>query len=475
MAHVLVVEDEENLRFSVKRALQKAGHEVADCATLHEAAALLRDAHPDLLLTDVNLSGEDGIELVRSLRADGFDGPIIVMTAYGSIDNAVTAMKDGADEYLQKPISLEALTVIIERALDRRREAGRLVVFQRMQRSRADHRKLLGDDPKWRKCLDLARRMAAIPPGCGNGAGELTTILLVGETGVGKGILARYIHDNCAERDAPFVQLNCAALPATLVESELFGHEKGAFTDARQVRRGFFEMADGGTIFLDEIGEMPIELQAKLLSILERGVFRRIGGTKEHRVKVRVIAATNHDLEVLTAEGKFRRDLYYRLNALTIAISPLRERGDDALVMADALLDGLRRKFGRADVQLGQAARAALRTHTWPGNVRELRNALQRAVMLSDAKTIEPADLGLRFQATKATPKEVASGELRFDFQNGVHSVEEVEKTLIRQALAEARGNVSRAAKLIGMNRSSLRYRIERYGMEPEVLEMASR
>jgi two-component system response regulator AtoC len=478
VASVFVVEDEENLRFTIRRALEKAGHEVADAGTYGDALSALEEVSIDLLITDVNLAGDDGIELVRKLRGDGFDGAIIVITAFASIDNAVHAMREGADEYLQKPLSLDGLVVIAERALSRRKAHERLQVYERMRRAKGSRRAPLGEHESWLGCLELARRMAMVPTSVGSGAGELTTILLLGETGVGKGILARYIHDQGPEPDAPFVHLNCAALPATLVESELFGHEKGAFTDAKDVRRGLFEMADGGTIFLDEIGEMPIELQVKLLSILEHGVFRRIGGTKERRVRVRVIAATNHDLAAQVEAGAFRRDLFYRLNAMTVVIPPLRERGDDMLIMADHVVADLCRRYAKAPMTLGDEARAAMRSHPWPGNVRELMNALQRAVMLTDHEVLAAADLGLAAttpHVKMAKPESAAVGDLQFDFDRGVHTMEEVERTLILQALARTGGNVTQAARLIGMNRSSLRYRIERYGLEKDVSELSAR
>ena len=474
MSHILIVEDEENLRFSIARSLARAGHKVAEAGNVREAKQVFANAPVDVLVTDVNLDGDDGIELVRTLRSDGFDGPIIVITAFGSIDNAVTAMKEGADEYLQKPISLEALSVIINRALKRRRQAGRLAAFQRLQRQQTRGQQLLGQHESWLKCLETARKVASLSSTIMD-QGELATVLITGETGVGKGELARFMHENCGEPEAPFVHLNCAALPASLIESELFGHEKGAFTDAKQMRRGFFEMADGGTVFLDEIGEMPIELQAKLLSIVERGVFRRIGGVKEHQVKVRVIAASNQDLLVLAEKGKFRRDLFYRLSTVTINIPPLRDRGNDVIVIAETMLTQLGRKLGRGKMELGTAAQKALMSHTWPGNVRELQNALHRAVMLSDRDILEPADLGLRFQARRQSDTaEQSNNSLQFDFESGVHTVEEVEKTLIIQALKRTQGNVSQAARLIGMNRSSLRYRIERYHLEETVMELAT-
>jgi DNA-binding NtrC family response regulator len=332
---------------------------------------------------------------------------------------------------------------------------------------------------------------------------------------VGKGVLARYIHQRACEHarkqgakeaaDAPFVHVNCSALPATLVEGELFGHEKGAFTDASEARPGLFEMADGGTIFLDEVSETPLEFQAKLLTVLEHGVYRRVGGTKERRVRVRVIAASNQNLEERVKAGAFRRDLLYRLNAFTVRIAPLRERGRDAVLIAEVMLERLGRRYGRPNQALSETARGAIMSHDWPGNVRELVNAAQRAVMLSDDSEIEPEDLGLtdmntdmltathssyapsthdrsgfvaesRAHATaSAAPVASPRADITFDFERGIHKAAEVEKELIMQALRFTKGNVSRAAKLIGMQRSSMRYRIDRYGLERYVVEVANR
>ncbi len=353
------------------------------------------------------------------------------------------------------------------------------------------HQKILGNSPAWNSTTELAQRMATLPIASG---ADLSAILLLGETGSGKGMLARYIHEISEQKKAPFVHINCSAIPATLIESELFGHEKGAFTDARSARKGLFELADGGTVFLDEIGDMPLELQSKLLLVVEQGIFRRVGGTNERTVNARVIAATNQNLEELADNGKFRRDLFYRLNALTIDIPPLRERADDINLIANALLKTAGQRMRRPDLTFSQSATNALQNHTWPGNVRELANAIHRAALLAKQDEITPHDLGLTAPGAssatqnattsefgRATKKIIPNGpaaepeDLRFDFSNGALSAEAVEKQLIIQALQHARGNVSRAAKLIGMNRSSLRYRVERYDLDSLVQELAAK
>ena len=494
MARILTIEDEENLRFSITRTLGRAGHDAHEADGIASAQQHLKDNGFDVVLTDVNLNGDNGIDLVRRLRDDGFDGAIVVMTAFGTIENAVTAMKQGADDYLQKPLILEELVLLVDRLMEQRRLRTRLRLYQRMERAEARDPEVLGESSAWRQVIELADRLATLPvpanPGdmAGVAGSALPTILLIGDTGTGKGVLARYIHRRGEEPlvgeggDGPFVHINCSALPPTLVESELFGHEKGAFTDAREAREGLFEMADGGTVFLDEIGDMPTDLQAKLLTVLERGVFRRVGGKRDRYVRARIIAASNQDLDKAVEEKRFRRDLLYRLNAFTVRIPPLRERGEDAVQMAEAMLERFAREYGRQPLYLTDDARRAIRDHSWPGNVRELVNVMQRVAMLGEGSRVGATSLGLAPAASRAptqldipTDPGGAGSHIRFDFSNGTHTAEEVEKELIVQALHETHGNVSRAAKLIGMQRSSFRYRIERFDLEELVKEIASR
>ena len=509
MATLLIVEDEANLRYSIRQTLKRAGHEAVEAGSVHEALALIKETDFDGVLTDVNLNGEDGIDLVRKLREDAFEGVVVVMTAFGTIESAVNAMKLGADDYLQKPLSLEELVLLMERLLENRRVRRRLNLYQRMESSREAAVGVIGESPVWRETLRLAERIAAAPVlvrGKGGATGgALPTVLILGETGAGKGLLARHIHQHAMKSQtngkgddtAPFVHINCSALPPSLVESELFGHEKGAFTDAKSARAGLFEMAEGGTIFLDEIGDMPLELQAKILTVVEEGTFRRVGGSRDKFVSARVVTATNQPLEDRVEQGRFRRDLLYRLNALTITIPPLRQRGQDAVLIAQAMIERFAREYGRTPPRLSDAARAAVLRHQWPGNVRELINAAQRVAMLCDSTEIGAEELGLpanAMTAGKAVPIAPVSAAgphyavahatngvsherngLAFDFESGTHKAEDVERELIVQALHKTHGNVSRAAKLIGMQRSSLRYRIDRFGLHELVQEIAAR
>jgi len=316
----------------------------------------------------------------------------------------------------------------------------------------------------------MANRLAQIPVGnrtqdSGNvPGGALTTILITGETGSGKGVLARYIHDSSPEHDRPFVHVNCTALPASLIESELFGHEKGAFTDAKSTREGLFEMADGGTIFLDEIGDLDLPLQAKLLSVIENGQIRKVGATKEKAVRMRVLAATNKDLRTMVTDGTFREDLLFRINSFPIMIPNLRSRGDDVVLIAVGILDHLRKEYGLEPATFSKDAKAAMIAHAWPGNVRELFNAVQRAAMLAPSALISSDDLAIHsdtFQSTAALASNTIG--FRFNFDSGAHTVQEVERELMVQALDQTNGNITQAAKLISMQRSSFRFRVEKY------------
>ncbi len=488
LATVLIVEDEDTLRYTFGRALERAGLGVVGVSSVAEARAERVGREFEAIVTDINLKGsDDGIEFARELRREGFDGPIVVVTGYGSVESAVSAMKSGADDYLQKPVVLEELVLLVQRLLETRALRSRVRLYERLEKVRGDGAEILGSSQVWARTLELAERVSQLPLArgdSGKAGASLPTVLLLGETGTGKGLLARYIHD-CAEKGreprrgpAPFVHVNCTALPPSLVESELFGHERGAFTDAKAAREGLFEMADGGTIFLDEIGDMPLELQAKILTVVEEGVFRRVGGSRERRVSARLIAATNVDLAKRVEEGTFRRDLFYRLNAFTVQIPPLRDRDEDVVLIACEMLRRFGREFGRGELCFSEAAKQALRAHDWPGNVRELINVVQRAVVLSQGREVEVADLGMigggpRVAHAGGAP--AVDGRLVFDFESGEHTAEGVERELIVQALEHTGGNVSKAARLIRMQRSSLRYRIDRLQLESYVQELARR
>jgi len=479
VARILVIEDEENLRYSMRQALARGGHEVDEADSVDGALARIAEHDFDGVVTDVNLrGGGDGTRIVETIRADGFEGVVIVVTAYGTVQNAVAAMKIGADDYLQKPLVLEELVLQIDRLLEQRKVRARLQVYERLERVSGERKGIVGESRAWTEALSLAERLSAIPvrgregsAGAGTPGGALPTILIMGETGTGKGLLAQHVHESGdGGRKLPFVHVNCSALPPSLVEAELFGHERGAFTDAKTSREGLFEIADGGTIFLDEIGDMPLDLQAKILTVVEEGVFRRVGGSRDRTVRARIIAATNQDLEKRVEEGAFRRDLLYRLNAFTIVLPALRERERDAVLLFETMLDRFCGEYARETPSLTDEAREAIRRHAWPGNVRELINTAQRVAMLHEGETVDADDLPLGVGSTPAQPGPAQGpGGLSFDFESGPHTAEEIERILMIQALEHTGGNVSQAAKLIGMQRSSFRYRMDRFGLNERI------
>ncbi|MGV6814833.1 MAG: sigma-54-dependent transcriptional regulator [Phycisphaerales bacterium] len=484
MANILLIEDDENLRLTVERSLAKQHHTVTSASSITQARQCAAQNHFDLVLSDVNLGDESGIDFIEELRAGGFVGSIVLMTAYANVDDAVKAMKLGADDYLAKPIRMQELNLLCERLLKQQTESKHLRLYKRIQKTNQVGFQPIGQSPTWLEAKKFAERVAQIPVGnrgveqANTPGGALTTILVTGKTGTGKGVIARYIHASSPEHELPFVHVNCTALPPTLVESELFGHEKGAFTDAKSSRDGLFEMADGGTIFLDEIGDLDLALQAKLLSVIEDGRIRRVGSSKERPVRVRVIAATNRDLAAMVKDGTFREDLLFRINAFSVVLPDLRDRGDDSVLIARSLLDHLRNEYRLEPAKLSDDAESAIRGYSWPGNVRELFNAVQRAAMLASSNTVEIPDLhiGTGIQDSKPTEDQnYGHGELNFDFDATEHTAMSVERELMIQALTYTNGNVSKASKLIGMQRSSFRYRLERYKISPmEYTEVSS-
>ncbi|MBL4698989.1 MAG: sigma-54-dependent Fis family transcriptional regulator [Phycisphaerales bacterium] len=470
MADILLIEDDAELRIIIGHFLEKHNHAAEMVDSLESARVLFKDSHFDLILSDVNLGEESGIDYIKDVRDSGFEGGIIMMTGYATVDDAVRAMRLGADDYLAKPIRMQELLIITERVLKQRSESRQLRLYKRVEHAKKQSLQPLGESKAWIDSISMANRLAQIPVGnrtqdSGNvPGGALTTILITGETGSGKGVLARYIHDSSPEHDRPFVHVNCTALPASLIESELFGHEKGAFTDAKSTREGLFEMADGGTIFLDEIGDLDLPLQAKLLSVIENGQIRKVGATKEKAVRMRVLAATNKDLRTMVTDGTFREDLLFRINSFPITIPNLRSRGDDVVLIAVGILDHLRKEYGLEPATFSKDAKAAMIAHAWPGNVRELFNAVQRAAMLAPSALISSDDLAIHsdtFQSTAALASNTIG--FRFNFDSGAHTVQEVERELMVQALDQTNGNITQAAKLISMQRSSFRFRVEKY------------
>ncbi|ACY15724.1 sigma-54-dependent transcriptional regulator [Haliangium ochraceum] len=445
MARVLIVDDEEGIRSFVAECLELDGHEVETAASAEEALTRLRKAAFALVVTDLRMPGMSGLELLEIAQAEQPEVEFIMITAHGKVETAVQAMKLGAFDYVQKPVSSPAeLRLLAARALERRS------LRDHAERTRAggdDAPQLSYGDPAMVPVLGALERVAATN----------ATVLLLGESGSGKEVAARAVHRMSARADGPFVAVNCATLSANLLESELFGHEKGAFTGATARKRGRIELASGGTFFLDELGEMPIELQAKLLRVLQERSFERVGGTQPIQAEVRWVAATNRDLPALMAEGRFREDLYHRVAVFPVRLPPLRERPADIVPLAQALLVRVGRELGKTGLRLTPEAAAALAQAPWPGNVRELANALERAAILSDSSTIAPEHLWLDpggAPASQAAGTAGAGGTL-----------EDVEKRAIAAALSAEDNNRRRAAERLGISVRSLYDKLKRYGM----------
>jgi two-component system response regulator AtoC len=444
-ATLLIVDDEELVRWSLRERLTQEGHLVLEAGTA--AAALEQAAGADLVLLDFRLPDGDGLAVLRNIKEQSPDTPVILITAYSSIENAVDAMKHGAYHYLNKPFNLDEVAVLVEKALETSNLRREVRAFRTSQRREFSFDAIVGQAPSMKAVKALLARVAESPA---------STVLLTGETGTGKDLAAKAIHYHSDRASRPFVNITCSALPEQLLESELFGHERGAFTDARQQKRGLFETADGGTIFLDEIGEMTPGLQSKLLRFLEEKTFKRVGGLTDIRVDVRVIAATNRNLEDEVKAGRFREDLFYRLQVMPVVLPPLRERRGDVLLLAEWYIARYNAEFRKRVKGLSPAAIQLLELYRWPGNVRELRNAIERAMLLADRDQLVPEDFTTLSRTTPgATFKLPAEGV----------SLDEVERQLLVQALERCRGNQTRAGALLGINRDQVRYRIEKFGL----------
>jgi DNA-binding NtrC family response regulator len=460
MTDLLIVDDEETLLATLTLELERCGHECRVAHNAETALSLIEQAEPQIALVDIRLPDMDGLALISRIRQSGRDFPIIVLTAYGSVQGAVAAMKVGATDYLQKPVAIDELEVVIDRVLQTRRLKERLDVFERERERMGAERRIIGESQVMKNVLAMARKIASVPP---DENGHLPTVLVTGETGTGKDLIAHHIHDLGPRREAPFVQINCTALPAPLVEAELFGYEKGAFTDAKASKKGLFEVAGDGTVFLDEIGDTPLGLQAKLLLVLEQRRFRRIGGTQERPVDARTIAATNCDLNALIAQDRFRKDLLFRFQSLSIELPPLRARGDDLLLLAEHFIQRQARRLHRPAPRLSPSARELMRQYPWPGNVRELDNVLQRTVLLLEKDVIEPVDLNLNNAALPTGPASL--GDMQFPFGREDCTLDAIEQRVIAQAVEYCKGNVSEVARLLGLSRGALRHRMEKLSL----------
>jgi len=448
-ARILIIEDEDKLRRVMELQLRAAGFEVEQAGTAEDG--LKTADSTELIITDLRLPGMDGLQLLAALRERGLQTPIVVMTAFGSIETAVEAMKAGAVDFLPKPFSLDHLMAVVNKALEIRtlRDENRKLREELGHRYQFDN--IVGRSPVMREIFGTIERVAP----------TRATVLLAGESGVGKDMIARAIHQHSPRRDHPFVKINCTALPENLMESELFGYEKGAFTGANVTKPGKFEQADTGTVFLDEIGDVPASIQVKLLRILQEREFERLGSNKTRHIDVRVLAATNVDLRAALEQGTFREDLYYRLNVMPISIPPLRERREDIPFLAEHFVQKLSKDLGSVAIGISEEAIQKLMQYHWPGNVRELENVIERSMVLAAQPVLSASDIRLDTAPRAHRP----SSNSEYAIPDGM-TLDEYEQAIIRDALRRAVNNKSQAARMLGLTRNALRYRLTQMGIE---------
>jgi two-component system, NtrC family, response regulator AtoC len=464
---ILVVEDDAVQAGNIATYLIRLGWEVETCANAEDGLRLWKTLHPDAVVTDQRLHRLTGIEMLQKMRQSDPQVKCIVMTGDDSAQTAVQAMKAGAFDYVVKPVVLAELHLLLERAIGTARMEQALQFHQERQAHGAGIASLLGESAPMRTLRTTLRRLLETERRIDDG--DLPTVLITGETGTGKELVARSMHvDGCRSR-GPFVEINCASIPTHLLESELFGHEKGAFTDAKERRTGLVEASDGGTLFLDEIGEIEPPLQAKLLKLLEDKTIRRVGAVAQRKVNLRIISATNRDLEAMVRQGRFRSDLYFRLRIFSIVVPPLRERGGDILLLARHFLAAHARRYGRPDLRFSVEAEQALARYFWPGNVRELRNMLQQTVLLAQGSVVTPCQLafcnGLAPAPEAPREREGAAAPEAAAGQRERSQLPDEERSIVTRTLEHTDWNVAKSARLLGITRDMMRYRIERLGL----------
>ena len=472
---ILIVDDERLVRWSLRQKCEEWGYQVLEAESGAAGLRMAQHESPDLVLLDVRLGDLNGIEVLEEMKKSGDVRAVIMITADPKLEDVKQALKLGAFDFIGKPLDFDELSVTVKNALEATRLRTEVESLRGEVRRRAGYHQVIGVSQRITELMTFVNKVAA---------SEASTILVQGESGTGKDLIAKSIHYNSRRGDKPFIAINCSAIPETLMEAELFGHEKGAFTDAKAMKKGLFEMADGGTLFLDEIGELSPLLQAKLLRVLEDQMIRRVGGVRDMQVDVRVIAASNRDLERAVRESTFRQDLYYRLAIISIFLPALRERKEDILPLVEYFIERYARKFRKNVTGITDETKKLLLKHDWPGNVRELKNAIERAMILEDEMSLRPDYLPFAVgqQASPFTAFEVSSmgssnpsfpgtqlpngrSLPKLSIPNGGTSLEEVERALVEMALQQANGNQTHAARLLDISRDALRYKLKKFGL----------
>jgi len=472
---ILIVDDERLVRWSLRQKCEEWGYQVVEAAAGEPGLRMAQQESPDLVLLDVRMPDLNGLQVLEQLKKNGDARAVIMITADPQLDDVKSALKLGAYDFIGKPLDFEELHVTIQNALEASRLRTEVQSLRGEVRRRGGYHELVAVSPKSTELMSFVQKVAA---------SEATTILVQGESGTGKDLVAKTIHYESSRQNGAFVAINCSAIPETLMEAELFGHERGAFTDAKAMKKGLFETANGGTLFLDEIGELSPLLQAKLLRVLEDQVIRRVGGVRDMQVDVRVIAASNRDLEKAVREGQFRQDLYYRLAIIAIFIPPLRERTEDILPLVDFFIDWYNRKFKKSVRGITPETRRLLLAHNWPGNVRELKNSIERAMILEEETILRPmympfavgeaARSGLTAFEHSSIPADAGGKQLpngrvlpRLYIPEEGTSLEEVEHALVELAMRQANGNQTHAARLLDISRDALRYKLKKFDLVP--------
>ncbi len=448
---ILIVDDDKLVTWSLTRDFEREGCQIKTVGNGESALPALREFNPDLILLDLRLPGIDGLEVLKQIRATDSEVIVIMMTAYATVETAVQAVKLGAIDFIKKPFTFDELKIIIERALRSKTLSREVANLRQHIRQKYGIHNIIGVSRQMQEVFTLIRKIAQ---------SDATTVLITGESGTGKDLVARAIHYESRRAAWPYMAINCGSLPDTLLESELFGHEKGAFTDAKTAKKGLLELANKGTVLLDEIGDASLALQVKLLRFMEEKVFKRIGSTRDIEVDVRIIAATNRNLEQLVAERQFREDLYYRLKVIPLNLPPLRERPEDIPVLVKHFIDRFNKEFKKNVRQVSPEAMRILKLYNWPGNIRELRNLLERIMILENDETISTRHLPLELTLQADAPDEVLPDVS--DISAGT-SLQGMEKSLILKALQSTGGNQSRAAQLLHISRHALRYKMKKY------------